>query len=178
MYLVGPGFFRASQLHRPSFTLALAAFVLATLAWVAPAHAQIAGRTEYTGTESGKIFVEAFTENDATFEKLEVSMINPGPFSFEGVEEGTYTVIAYIDTDDSGSLDADETWVESGQPVSVPPGDQNIVLNLDSPGAGGGDDGGDEDNGCCAVVHQRPTTPAAVLLLIATAMLFRRRRLA
>lgn len=177
MFSAAPGPSRASQPGVTSLGLApFVLFVLLAFCWAVPADAQIAGRTEYNGTESGKIYVEAFRENDATFEKLEVSMINPGPFSFMNVEEGSYTVIAYIDTDDNGRLDSEETWVEYGMAVTVPPGNQDVVLDLDNPDAGEGAGDGDDDNGCCAVVSGRRGTPAAAVLLLAMVLLHRRRR--
>lgn len=149
----------------------LFAFIFPTLA-----AAQISGRVTYTGTESGKIFVEAFTESDATFEKLQASMINPGPFSFPNVEDGSYHVIAYIDADDDERIDSDEIWVEAGSTVTVPPGDSNIVLDLDSfeADAEGGDGGGDD--GCCAVVAAERQTPWPLVVVALAMLLFRRRR--
>lgn len=147
-------------------------FVLPT-----PAAAQISGRVTYTGTESGKIFVEAFTESDATFEKLQASMINPGPFSFPSVEDGSYHVIAYIDADDDERIDPDEIWVESGSPVTVPPGDSNIVLDLDSFGADAEEgDGAGGTDGCCAIVGSEHQTPWLLVVGASAMMLFRRRR--
>jgi MYXO-CTERM domain-containing protein len=176
MYRVGPGSLPGHHSNRPGRILGLLFFAFITLCWTAPAYSQIAGRTEYTGTESGKIYVEAFTESDATYEKLQTSMINPGEFSFDNPSEGQYTIIAFIDSTDNGRLDPDEIWVEYGQTVSVPPGDQGVVLDLDNPGMPSTEDDTDEDNGCCAVVDSSESTPAVLGLFFLTAAVVVRRR--
>lgn len=143
----------------------------------------IQGTITYTGTESGKIIVEAFRETDPVYAKRRVSLLNPGPYQLLDLEEGAYTVIAYIDSDDDEQLDSEtEIWgVYQGadlQPafVTIPPGQTGIDINLDvPPGEAGGDGDGD---GCCATVARGPASGAGWLALLLGAMVvaLRRRR--
>src|SRR5690606_31542080 len=124
----------------------------------------------YTGTESGRINVEAFTEVSQSFETLELSLINPGPFDFGPVDDGTYTVVAYVDINDDGQLGEGEPWIEAGAPVAVPPGSSQITLDLDAYVVPS--DGPVEEDGCCGVIDSRPAS-SSILLLVLGALLWR-----
>ena len=138
-------------------------------------YAQLAGDVIYTGTESGSILVEAFTEQDQSFEKLSTDMINPGPFSFENVSEGSYTVIAFVDIDGNARLDTGEPWADGGEKIDVPPGDDNIVLNIDDYVPPGEEGSEDDDEGCCATLSPK-RTPVELLLLLVGFVAWRRRK--
>lgn len=135
----------------------------------------IAGTINYTGTTSGKIFVEAFTDEMQEFEKRRVVLVDPGPFAILDVEEGDYNIVAFIDTNDNERLDEDEIWTMLENKVAIPPSVTDITLTLsdepvDAPtGGGSGSDGG------CASTH---ATPSALLLLMLGFFVRRRVRFA
>ena len=141
----------------------------------------ISGTITYTGTESGRIIVEAFRETDPVFAKRRLSLLNPGPYTIENLEEGDYTVIAYIDSDDDEQLDEDEIWgIYQGadlQPafVTIPPGQTGIDINLDvAPGTVGGED---DDKGCCATIsNDGGRTSGWLAMAIAVVVVGLRRR--
>lgn len=142
----------------------------------------IAGTITYTGTKSGNIVVEAFRETDPVFAKRTISLLNPGAYTIADLEEGAYTVIAFIDSDDDEQLDDDEIWGiyqdANLQPalVTIPPGQTGIDINLDvAPGEAAG---GDEDGGCCATISSGPDAAAGwlAMLLGAAVLVLRRRR--
>ena len=140
----------------------------------------ISGNVIYTGTESGKIIVEAFRETDPVFAKRRVSLLNPGPYSFADLEEGSYNVVAYVDTNDNEQLDEDEIWGVYQDAnllpalVTIPPGQMGIDINLDV--APGEDPNAEEDEGgCCATVN-RPSSSGAWLAAVLLGMLGWRRR--
>jgi hypothetical protein len=142
----------------------------------------ISGEIVYTGTESGNIVVEAFTEEQSVFEKRRVSLVNPGPFEILNVEPGDYNVIAYIDANDDEQLSDGETWGvhqnENLEPtlVTVPPSVTDIRINLDvAPGEDPDDPGGE---GCCATIGSRNRISGGwlALLLGAVVLGLRRRR--
>lgn len=149
--------------------------VAAVVLCASPGFAQLSGSVSYTGTESGSIVVEAFTEDQATFEKLTTTMANPGPFEFTTVAEGSYNVVAYIDSDDDARLDNDEIWVGTDGLIEVPPGSSDINLDLDTFVAGGDSGGDDEEDGCCAVVASDERSSLGLLIGLVGALLWRRR---
>lgn len=142
----------------------------------------ISGTIIYTGTESGRIIVEAFREEDPVFLKRQESLLNPGPYGFENLEPGEYNVIAYIDANDNESLDETEIWGiyqdAALQPalVTIPPPAMGIDINLDV--APGEDPAGGDGKGCCATVsgsqRSAPIWLAALLGFVALGL--RRRR--
>lgn len=142
----------------------------------------ISGTITYTGTESGSIVVEAFRETDPVFAKRRVTLANPGAYTISNLEEGEYTVIAYIDADDDEQLDDGETWgiYQGGGTapvlVAIPPGQTGIDINLD---VAPGEVPNEEDEGCCATIASRNdgTSGWLALALGAVVLGLRRRRI-
>lgn len=143
----------------------------------------IAGTVFYTGTESGKIFVEAFRDEDEVFQKRRAVLLDPGPFAIPNVAEGEYQVIAFIDTNDNERLDADELWVqlvdEQGNPRYVEPPVQDIELDLDDARVGDRpgpmtDNENDDDGGCATTGSD--ASPVWMLVLASMIFVIRRRR--
>ncbi len=141
----------------------------------------LAGEVRYTGTESGQIFVEAFTDADEEFEKLQTVLLDPGPFSLSG-GEGEYQVVAFIDTNDNERLDNDELWIqnvdENGFPIYYTPPATDIVLNLDEARVGDvppeiNENSSSGDDGGCATAGSGSSGGLVVILLVG---LFLRRR--
>jgi len=126
----------------------------------------IAGVVNYNGFTSGKLYVEAFTDEMQEFEKRRITIADPGPFAILDVEEGDYNIIAFIDTNDNERLDPDEIWTMVEGKVSIPPSVTNVTLTLEDepvnpgtgPSTGGGSDGG------CASVRASPSIMLLFLL--------------
>jgi len=142
----------------------------------------ITGSIEYTGSESGPIVVEAFTDEDTTLEKRTTTLANAGKYTIDGVEPGSYWVVAYIDSNGNGRVDSDgEVWGQyqdaNFQPalVDIPPAATGIDINLDvAPGEDPDSPGGGKD-GCCATTKPRPDRLALLVLVVAVALVARRR---
>ena len=90
----------------------------------------IAGTINYDGFTSGKLYVEAFTDEMQEFEKRRITINDPGPFAILDVEEGDYNVVAFIDTNDNERLDPDEIWTMTENKVTIPPSATDITLTL------------------------------------------------
>ncbi len=146
----------------------------------------IAGEVIYTGTESGKIFVRAFTDDDEIFEAREIVLLDPGNFAIPDVQEGSYNVVAFIDVNDNERLDPDEIWNQiadaegnPGQVLIPSPESTMVVIDLDAAPVGAPpveDTGGEEDDGCSTVANSTAPTSLGLLLLGLFVGVLRRRR--
>ena len=138
----------------------------------------LAGEVIYTGTTSGKIYVQAFTAEDQEFEKRSVILTDPGAFAITEIKEGVYNVIAFIDTNDNERLDTGEVWTQYGgadeTKVTIPPTAIDITLTLSDSIVKTEDGGGigDED-GCNTVGGQQGWLALGLIGLVG---LIRRRR--
>lgn len=133
----------------------------------------IAGTINYAGTTSGKIFVEAFTDEMEEFEKRRVVLVDPGPFAILDVEEGDYNIVAFIDTNDNERLDEDEIWTMMEGKVAIPPSVTDITLTLsDEPMAPPTGGGSSSDGGCSST----RATPSTMLLFVLGFFVTRRMR--
>lgn len=139
----------------------------------------LAGRVNYTGTTSGKIFVQAFTDEDEEFEKRSVVLADPGAFAITDIAEGSYNVVAFIDTNDNERLDTGEVWTQytegdAVKKVTIPPNVSDVVLTLVD-GVVKAEDGDEtsEDDGCSTAAGGQGWLVLSVLGVVA---LFRRRR--
>ncbi len=132
----------------------------------------ITGEVLYTGTETGSIVVEAFTEETPVFAVRQAVLLNAGSFTIAGVEEGDYTVIAYIDGNGNELLDTGETWSiyqdDAGDPLTLTiPNEDNIQVVIDLDRRPGEEVGGEGGGGCgCATSDPGSTGATLVLLLL------------
>lgn len=138
----------------------------------------LAGEVIYTGTTSGKIYVQAFTAEDQEFQKRSVILTDPGAFAIADISEGVYNVIAFIDTNDNERLDTGEVWTQYGgaeeTKVTIPPTAIDITLTLSDSIVKAEDTGGSgDDEGCNTVGGQQGWLALGLIGLVG---LIRRRR--
>ncbi len=138
----------------------------------------LAGEVVYTGTTSGKIYVQAFTDEDQEFEKRAVILTDPGAFAIADIKEGVYNVIAFIDTNDNERLDTGEVWTQysdgtAAKKVTIPPTATDITLTLSDDVVKEPETGGGDDDGCNTVGGQQGWLALGLISLVG---LIRRRR--
>jgi hypothetical protein len=78
----------------------------------------VSGTVSYTGTKTGQVYV-ALNGNNCGSNSLGTSITAPGAFTVHGVGPGTYTLSAWMDTLNNGSLNVANPSGTAGSNVTV-----------------------------------------------------------